>query len=206
MTCAAWDPSLQFPSPTALPLSTCFQSIRPPYTNTSDFYHVRLPSFVPSLLQHILKLDTASYITSTAVSSNGSYLAFGDAVGTIHLLTVADESSEPFFNGFQGQSQVGRRPRATLRNKLVRFHVCCQSFVLLAFHQSTYYAQVLSTRSTCPIIRSSFFLVGHLFNQPSLPTVNNHDQRQCRMRRFPKGDQRTEKPRRRFHHKGSMQI
>jgi PAB-dependent poly(A)-specific ribonuclease subunit 2 len=56
-------------------------------TNPSGFYH----------------LDTTSYITSTAVSSNGSYLAFGDAVGTIHLLTAADESSEPFFNGFQGQ-------------------------------------------------------------------------------------------------------
>ncbi|KAG6379196.1 ubiquitin carboxyl-terminal hydrolase-domain-containing protein [Boletus reticuloceps] len=56
-------------------------------TNTSGFYH----------------LETTSYITSTAVSSNGSYLAFGDAVGTIHLLTAADESSEPFFNGFQGQ-------------------------------------------------------------------------------------------------------
>jgi len=53
--------------------------------------------------QPILKLDTASYITSTAVSSNSSYLAFGDAVGTIHLLTAADESSEPFFNGFHGQ-------------------------------------------------------------------------------------------------------
>ncbi|KAG8217260.1 PAB-dependent poly(A)-specific ribonuclease subunit PAN2 [Butyriboletus roseoflavus] len=56
-------------------------------TNSSEFYH----------------LDTTSYITSAAVSSNGSYLAFGDAVGTIHLLTAADESSEPFFNGFQGQ-------------------------------------------------------------------------------------------------------
>jgi PAB-dependent poly(A)-specific ribonuclease subunit 2 len=44
-----------------------------------------------------------SYITSAAVSSNGSYLAFGDAVGAIHLLTAADESSEPFFNGFEGQ-------------------------------------------------------------------------------------------------------
>ncbi|KAG9318200.1 ubiquitin carboxyl-terminal hydrolase-domain-containing protein [Chiua virens] len=56
-------------------------------TNTSGFYHI----------------DTTSCITSAAVSSNGSYLAFGDAVGTIHLLTAAEESSEPFFNGFQGQ-------------------------------------------------------------------------------------------------------
>ncbi|KAF9228724.1 hypothetical protein BS17DRAFT_724469 [Gyrodon lividus] len=50
------------------------------------------------------QLDTTSYITSAAVSSNGSYLAFGDAIGAIHLLTAADESSEPFFNGFEGQS------------------------------------------------------------------------------------------------------
>ncbi|KAF9234026.1 ubiquitin carboxyl-terminal hydrolase-domain-containing protein [Melanogaster broomeanus] len=49
------------------------------------------------------QLETTSYVTSTAVSSNGSYLAFGDAVGAIHLLTAADESSEPFFNGFEGQ-------------------------------------------------------------------------------------------------------
>ena len=77
----------------------------------------RLPR---SLLQPIFKLDPTSYITSTAVSSNGSYLAFGDAVGTIHLLTVAGESSEPFFNGFQGQPVEWAR--TTPRNKLVRFH------------------------------------------------------------------------------------
>ena len=56
-----------------------------------------------SFLEPTFKLETTSYITSTAVSSNGSYLAFGDALGTIHLLTAADESSEPFFNGFHGQ-------------------------------------------------------------------------------------------------------
>ncbi|KIJ63247.1 hypothetical protein HYDPIDRAFT_175993 [Hydnomerulius pinastri MD-312] len=49
------------------------------------------------------QLDTTSYITSTAVSSNGSYLAFGDAIGELHLLTAADSSSEPLFNGFEGQ-------------------------------------------------------------------------------------------------------
>ncbi|KAN0075425.1 Ubiquitin carboxyl-terminal hydrolase domain containing protein [Tylopilus felleus] len=74
-------------------------------TNTSGFYHVRVTLALLSLSppQPIFKLETTSYITSTAVSSNGAYLAFGDAVGTIHLLTAADESSEPFFNGFQGQ-------------------------------------------------------------------------------------------------------
>lgn len=30
-------------------------------------------------------------------------MAFGDAVGAIHLLTAADQSSEPYFNGFEGQ-------------------------------------------------------------------------------------------------------
>ncbi|KAH7889997.1 PAB-dependent poly-A-specific ribonuclease subunit PAN2 [Phlebopus sp. FC_14] len=57
------------------------------FGNTSGFY----------------QLDTTSYITSAAVSSNGSYLAFGDADGLIHLMTAAEESSEPFFNGFEGQ-------------------------------------------------------------------------------------------------------
>ena len=70
-------------------------------TNTCGFYPPSTlhPHFPPIDLQ----LDTTSYTTSTAVSSNGTYLAFGDAVGTIHLLTAADESSKPFFNGFQGQ-------------------------------------------------------------------------------------------------------
>jgi len=30
-------------------------------------------------------------------------MAFGDATGAIHLLTAEDESSEPYFNGFEGQ-------------------------------------------------------------------------------------------------------
>lgn len=49
------------------------------------------------------QLETTAYITSTAISSNGSYMAFGDATGAIHLLTAEDESSEPYFNGFEGQ-------------------------------------------------------------------------------------------------------
>ncbi|KAL4065261.1 PAB-dependent poly-A-specific ribonuclease subunit PAN2 [Scleroderma citrinum] len=49
------------------------------------------------------QLETTAYITSVALSSNGSYIAFGDATGAIHLLTAEDESSEPYFNGFEGQ-------------------------------------------------------------------------------------------------------
>ncbi|KIK13823.1 hypothetical protein PISMIDRAFT_17728 [Pisolithus microcarpus 441] len=34
---------------------------------------------------------------------SGSFIGFGDAAGAIHLLTAADESSELYFNGFEGQ-------------------------------------------------------------------------------------------------------
>ena len=39
-----------------------------------------------------------SYMSSTAVSATGEYLAFGDAEGVIHLLGTA---AGPF-NGFEG--------------------------------------------------------------------------------------------------------
>ncbi|KAG1748914.1 PAB-dependent poly-A-specific ribonuclease subunit PAN2 [Suillus paluster] len=57
------------------------------YSNVSGFY----------------QLDTTSYISSTAVSSNGSFLAFGDALGAVHLMTAITEDAEPLFNGFEGQ-------------------------------------------------------------------------------------------------------
>jgi PAB-dependent poly(A)-specific ribonuclease subunit 2 len=44
----------------------------------------------------------ASYISSTAVSPTGAYMAFGDADGTIHLITADEDGSLPF-NGFDGQ-------------------------------------------------------------------------------------------------------
>ena len=34
-----------------------------------------------------------SYVTSTAVSPSGTYMAFGDAEGAISLLTAADEEA-----------------------------------------------------------------------------------------------------------------
>ncbi|KAI6151085.1 ubiquitin carboxyl-terminal hydrolase-domain-containing protein [Pisolithus tinctorius] len=49
------------------------------------------------------QLETTAYITSVALSSSGSFIGFGDAAGDIHLLTAADESSELYFNGFEGQ-------------------------------------------------------------------------------------------------------
>ena len=106
-----------------------------PNTNISGSHHVRPPSiFRPHFPPTDLQLDTTSYITSTAVSSNGSYLGFGDAVGTIHLLTTADESSEPFFNNFQGQPAewtdvpepppkwTGRIPHLSSTHRLPKYH------------------------------------------------------------------------------------
>lgn len=50
-----------------------------------------------------MQLDVTSYLTSAAVSPTGAYMAFGDAEGTIHLLTAADEEGSLPFNGFDGQ-------------------------------------------------------------------------------------------------------
>ncbi|TFK29824.1 hypothetical protein FA15DRAFT_690571 [Coprinopsis marcescibilis] len=57
----------------------------------------------PSAAGEFYQLDLASYLTSFAVSPTGTYIACGDAEGTIHLLSqAADDSSLPF-NGFDGQ-------------------------------------------------------------------------------------------------------
>lgn len=45
----------------------------------------------------------SSFVSSVAVSPTGTYLAFGDAEGTIQLLTAADEGESLPFNGFDGQ-------------------------------------------------------------------------------------------------------
>ncbi|KAI0703544.1 PAB-dependent poly-A-specific ribonuclease subunit PAN2 [Cytidiella melzeri] len=47
-------------------------------------------------------LDTPSYITSTAISPTGTYMAFGDAEGMIQMLTAADEDAILPLNGFEG--------------------------------------------------------------------------------------------------------
>lgn len=49
-----------------------------------------------------MKLDLATaYVTSTAVSPNGAYMAFGDTSGMIHLLSQAEDGTP--YNGFEGQ-------------------------------------------------------------------------------------------------------
>ncbi|KDQ12374.1 hypothetical protein BOTBODRAFT_134946 [Botryobasidium botryosum FD-172 SS1] len=49
------------------------------------------------------QVDTASYLTSSAISPSGDYLSFGDADGLIHLLTTTAEDTHVPFNGFDGQ-------------------------------------------------------------------------------------------------------
>ncbi|PCH38436.1 hypothetical protein WOLCODRAFT_97122 [Wolfiporia cocos MD-104 SS10] len=49
------------------------------------------------------QLDAPSYVTSTAVSPTGAYMAFGDSDGTIHLLTAAEEGIVLPLNGFEGK-------------------------------------------------------------------------------------------------------
>lgn len=44
-----------------------------------------------------------SYLTSFSVSPTGTYLACGDAEGSVHLLSQADEDASLPFNGFDGQ-------------------------------------------------------------------------------------------------------
>ncbi|OCH89095.1 PAB-dependent poly-A-specific ribonuclease subunit PAN2 [Obba rivulosa] len=49
-------------------------------------------------------LDITSYIHSTAVSPTGTYLAFGDSEGAVHLMTAGDEGATLPLNGFEGQA------------------------------------------------------------------------------------------------------
>ncbi|KAI0792843.1 ubiquitin carboxyl-terminal hydrolase-domain-containing protein [Abortiporus biennis] len=49
------------------------------------------------------QLAPTSYITTTAVSPTGTYLAFGDADGVIQLLSAGEEGTELPLNGFEGQ-------------------------------------------------------------------------------------------------------
>jgi PAB-dependent poly(A)-specific ribonuclease subunit 2 len=45
----------------------------------------------------------AAYLSSAAISPSGAYMAFGDADGTIHLITAAEEDGSIPFNGFDGR-------------------------------------------------------------------------------------------------------
>ncbi|KAI0078959.1 hypothetical protein K474DRAFT_1659644 [Panus rudis PR-1116 ss-1] len=49
------------------------------------------------------QLPTTSYVTSTAISPTGTYMAFGDADGIIHLLSATEEGTDLPLNGFEGQ-------------------------------------------------------------------------------------------------------
>lgn len=49
------------------------------------------------------KLTVTSYITSMSISPTGTFMAFGDADGTIHMMSQAEEGSNMPFNGFDGQ-------------------------------------------------------------------------------------------------------
>lgn len=55
----------------------------------------------PSAFSEFYQLDVPSYVTSTSVSPTAAYMAFGDAEGTIHLLSQEDDNRP--FNGFDGQ-------------------------------------------------------------------------------------------------------
>lgn len=50
-----------------------------------------------------IQLDIASYITSSSISPTSAYMAFGDADGTIHLMSQAENEAALPFNGFDGQ-------------------------------------------------------------------------------------------------------
>ncbi|TCD70609.1 poly(A)-specific ribonuclease [Steccherinum ochraceum] len=49
------------------------------------------------------QLVTPSYLTSAAVSATGTFMAFGDSDGSIHLLSAAEDGLSMPLNGFEGQ-------------------------------------------------------------------------------------------------------
>ncbi|KAF8889778.1 WD40-repeat-containing domain protein [Gymnopilus junonius] len=54
-----------------------------------------------SAFNEFYQLDIATYITSTSISPSATYMAFGDAEGTIHLMSQAVGDTP--FNGYEGQ-------------------------------------------------------------------------------------------------------
>ncbi|EJU05749.1 hypothetical protein DACRYDRAFT_46547 [Dacryopinax primogenitus] len=57
------------------------------------------------------QLDIASYLTASAISSNGTYVGFGDAEGLVHLITSTANDERVPFNGPNGVP--GEAPDAT---------------------------------------------------------------------------------------------
>ncbi|KZT28674.1 hypothetical protein NEOLEDRAFT_1224080 [Neolentinus lepideus HHB14362 ss-1] len=57
----------------------------------------------PNKAYEFYHLDAPSFITCAAVSPTGSYMAFGDGEGVIHLMTAGDHDGDIPFNGFEGQ-------------------------------------------------------------------------------------------------------
>ncbi|RDB20983.1 PAB-dependent poly(A)-specific ribonuclease subunit PAN2 [Hypsizygus marmoreus] len=58
----------------------------------------------PAAASEFYQLDLTSYITSCSVSPTSAYMAFGDAEGSIHLLSQAEDVTGVPFNGFEGHS------------------------------------------------------------------------------------------------------
>ncbi|XP_006458223.1 hypothetical protein AGABI2DRAFT_183307 [Agaricus bisporus var. bisporus H97] len=56
-----------------------------------------------SAASEFYQLNVTSYITSMSISPTGTFMAFGDADGTIHMMSQAEEGSNMPFNGFDGQ-------------------------------------------------------------------------------------------------------
>ncbi|EPQ58579.1 hypothetical protein GLOTRDRAFT_35919 [Gloeophyllum trabeum ATCC 11539] len=57
----------------------------------------------PNKANEFYQLDAPSFITCAAVSPTGSYMAFGDGDGVIHLMSAGEHDGEIPFNGFEGQ-------------------------------------------------------------------------------------------------------
>jgi len=53
-----------------------------------------------NILTWVFQLDT-TFISATAISPTGAYMAFGDSEGVIHIMTATNEGMP--FNGYEGQ-------------------------------------------------------------------------------------------------------
>ncbi len=70
----------------------------------SEFHQVMSENYAACsiVIENVTQLDVPSYITSSAISPTGTYMAFGDSDGVIHLVTAADEEATLPLNGFEG--------------------------------------------------------------------------------------------------------
>jgi len=120
----------------------------------------------------LFQLDVASYLTSSAISPSGTYMAFGDADGVIHLLSQAEEQVP--FNGFEGNPYPWADTPAPLPD--IEWSDSTYVVMLLRGLVSSLLSQTTKLDWNALFRRTFIFFMAPLSiaKTPSLPTTANY--------------------------------